>query len=281
MHNRQHAFSWPERRVSLKSGRRRLPRGIDASGQASAATIHRCGRLRSTLLLSISCERIFLLVSFLLTFAIDVEANWIDPDTPMEVRTVTSYTARPYVAPPPKPSHFHAGSSNSSNSTQQHRRKTLAPTHSPEPTTAPTESPSPYPTLQPSNHVYELVFSDEFNVPDRTFADGNDPRWTALDKNDYTNDALHYYSPNMVRTNHDGQLVITSIAADTSVVGYDDVKRKRTHVVKHFKSAMIQSWNKFCFTGGIIEAEAILPGDPNVGGLWPAFWLLGNLARHT
>jgi hypothetical protein len=24
-----------------------------------------------------------------------------------------------------------------------------------------------------------------------------------------------------------------------------------------------------------------LPGKHNVGGLWPAFWLLGNLARHT
>ena len=44
---------------------------------------------------------------------------------------------------------------------------------------------------------------------------------------------------------------------------------------------MLQTWNKFCFTGGIIEIEAILPGKFNVGGLWPAFWLLGNLSRHT
>lgn len=44
---------------------------------------------------------------------------------------------------------------------------------------------------------------------------------------------------------------------------------------------MLQTWNKFCFTGGIIEARAKLPGKSNVGGLWPAFWLLGNLARHT
>jgi hypothetical protein len=44
---------------------------------------------------------------------------------------------------------------------------------------------------------------------------------------------------------------------------------------------MIQSWNKFCFTGGIIEAEVALPGKSEIGGLWPAFWLLGNLARHT
>jgi hypothetical protein len=35
-----------------------------------------------------------------------------------------------------------------------------------------------------------LVMSDEFNVPGRTFNDGHDPRWTALNKNDYTNNAL-------------------------------------------------------------------------------------------
>lgn len=33
---------------------------------------------------------------------------------------------------------------------------------------------------------------------------------------------------------------------------------------------MIQSWNKFCITGGIVEFSAKLPGDPTVGGLWPA-----------
>lgn len=34
-------------------------------------------------------------------------------------------------------------------------------------------------------------------------------------------------------------------------------------------------------TGGIIEFNAKLPGDPKVGGLWPALWMLGNLARAT
>jgi len=44
---------------------------------------------------------------------------------------------------------------------------------------------------------------------------------------------------------------------------------------------MLQGWNKVCFTGGIVEAEVQLPGKHDVGGLWPAFWLLGNMARHT
>ena len=64
-------------------------------------------------------------------------------------------------------------------------------------------------------------------------------------------------------------------------MGFNDVQRKNERVTKHFKSAMLQTWNKFCFTGGIIEAEMALPGRHDVGGLWPAFWLLGNLARHT
>ena len=34
-------------------------------------------------------------------------------------------------------------------------------------------------------------------------------------------------------------------------------------------------------TGGIVEFNAKLPGDPKVGGLWPALWMLGNLARAT
>ena len=44
---------------------------------------------------------------------------------------------------------------------------------------------------------------------------------------------------------------------------------------------MLNTWNKFCFTGGIIEISAIMPGDPTSGGLWPAMWLLGNLGRAT
>ena len=44
---------------------------------------------------------------------------------------------------------------------------------------------------------------------------------------------------------------------------------------------MIQGWNKFCFTGGILEIDVIFPGKPEIGGLWPALWLLGNLGRGT
>eukprot|EP00536_Pseudo-nitzschia_multiseries_P001255 jgi/Psemu1/250373/estExt_Genewise1Plus.C_150142 len=137
-----------------------------------------------------------------------------------------------------------------------------------------------YPTTTPASH--QLVFSEEFNVPGRTFEDGSDPRWTALEKNDYTNDALHYYSASNAATNEDGELVITTEAADTDIIGEDDDDpKKKVRKTKHFKSAMLQTWNKFCFTGGIIESQVTMPGKSEIGGLWPAFWLLGNLARHT
>jgi hypothetical protein len=35
---------------------------------------------------------------------------------------------------------------------------------------------------------------------------------------------------------------------------------------------MVNSWNKFCFTGGIVEIDAILPGEVR-------FWELGILER--
>jgi beta-glucan synthesis-associated protein KRE6 len=42
---------------------------------------------------------------------------------------------------------------------------------------------------------------------------------------------------------------------------------------------MLTSWNKFCFTGGLIEVSAQLPGNNAVPGFWPSVWTMGNLAR--
>lgn len=42
----------------------------------------------------------------------------------------------------------------------------------------------------------------------------------------------------------------------------------------NFKSAMIQSWNKFCFTGGYIEVSISLPGTDNAPGFWPGAWTM-------
>lgn len=42
---------------------------------------------------------------------------------------------------------------------------------------------------------------------------------------------------------------------------------------------MVQTWNKFCFTGELLHAQVRLPGAANVPGLWPAIWMNGNLGR--
>lgn len=205
-----------------------------------------------------------------------VRADWIDPATPHDVRTTTALNVK---RPPiPKPNSESLPKTTAGNSTVPSSAPTASLTKAP--TKSPTTSPTAFPTYNP-DRVYHLVFSDEFNTAHREFYDGADPRWTAMNKNDYTNDALHYYSPANAKTNDHGELVITSQAVDTDVVGFDDVKLERTRVTKHFRSAMLQSWNKFCLTGGIIEARVTLPGSASVGGLWPAFWMLGNLARHT
>ena len=128
--------------------------------------------------------------------------------------------------------------------------------------------------------TYDLVMSDEFEVDGRRFDDGHDPRWTAIHKDDYTNNALQYYNRNLVKTKH-GKLVINTIMEDVSFKAEDKESGKLKTMTKNYQSAMVQGWNKFCFTGGIVEMRARLPGSHKIGGLWPAMWLLGNLARAT
>mmetsp|Transcript_115021 Transcript_115021/g.332328 ORF Transcript_115021/g.332328 Transcript_115021/m.332328 type:complete len:698 (-) Transcript_115021:4-2097(-) len=134
--------------------------------------------------------------------------------------------------------------------------------------------------------VYHLVMSDEFNVPNRTFTDGHDPMWTALDKPDDDASAAgggsqQFYNSSYVTTTEDGMLKISTKIGTTSWNRYDIVKKRWKTEHAYYNSGMVQSWEKFCFTGGIVEVDVILPGDPFIGGLWPAIWMLGNLGRAT
>lgn len=136
------------------------------------------------------------------------------------------------------------------------------------------------------NTVYHLVMSDEFNTPNRSFADGHDPVWTALDKPDDDSSSAgggsqHFYNSSFVTTTDDGMLKISTTIDKTEWRRFDRVKKEYKNEAAYFKSGMIQSWEKFCFTGGILEIDVILPGDPFIGGLWPAIWMLGNLGRAT
>ena len=128
--------------------------------------------------------------------------------------------------------------------------------------------------------------SDEFNTPNRSFEDGADPMWTALDKSDDDSSSAgggsqQFYNSSMVSTTEDGMLKIQTQIGKTVWQRFDHVKRKWKQEHAFYKSGMVQSWEKFCFTGGIVEVDVILPGDPYIGGLWPAVWMLGNLGRAT
>lgn len=67
-----------------------------------------------------------------------------------------------------------------------------------------------------------------------------------------------------------GVLNITTERKINSYKAFNEKTKKFYADKKYVQSGMVQSWNKFCITGGIIEFSAKLPGDPSVGGLWPA-----------
>lgn len=113
-------------------------------------------------------------------------------------------------------------------------------------------------------HKYTLVFSDEFNKDGRTFWPGDDPYWEAVDIWYWATQDLEWYHPDQITTKG-GNLVIT--VDNTPLNGLQ------------YRSGMLQSWNKFCFTTGYIEARLLLPGTADISGYWPGVWIMGNLAR--
>lgn len=132
---------------------------------------------------------------------------------------------------------------------------------------------------------FQLVFSDEFNTDGRTFYPGDDPYWEAVD--------LHYWavspcycisSPCLISKT--GGLQTNNLewydpAAITTKNGALEItlSKKETHDLD-YQGGMMSSWNKFCFTGGLVVASVTLPGAPNIVGLWPAIWAMGNLGLH-
>ncbi len=111
--------------------------------------------------------------------------------------------------------------------------------------------------------------SDEFEKDGRLFKDGADPMWTALEKSDDDQTAqgkksLQYYSASMVTTK-DGKLVITTSDEDTTWRQYNSYKKKVQSMTRHFKSGMLMGWDKFCFTGGEIEANCVCCITPKNG----------------
>ncbi|KZP16772.1 glycoside hydrolase family 16 protein [Athelia psychrophila] len=111
---------------------------------------------------------------------------------------------------------------------------------------------------------WQLVFSDEFNTEGRTFYPGDDPYWEAVDLHYWATNNMEWYGPEAITTAN-GSLEIT-------------LSKMQTHGLD-YQGGMMSSWNKFCFTGGQVETAVSLPGAPNIVGLWPAIWTMGNLGR--
>ncbi|KAI0319864.1 beta-glucan synthesis-associated [Amylostereum chailletii] len=119
-----------------------------------------------------------------------------------------------------------------------------------------------------TSKTLELVFSDEFNTDGRSFYPGDDPYWEAVDLHYWQTGNLEWYDPAAITTSN-GSLEIT-------------LSLKQTHGL-NYQGGMMTTWNKFCFTGGLIETSLTLPGASNrlhlYLGLWPAVWTMGNLGR--
>lgn len=111
---------------------------------------------------------------------------------------------------------------------------------------------------------WKLVFSDEFNAEGRTFYEGDDQFWTGPDFHYAATKDLEWYTPDAITT-REGALRLRMDAF-------------RNHNL-YYRSGMLQSWNKFCFTQGALEVSANLPNYGRVTGLWPGMWTMGNLGR--
>ncbi|KAL7422652.1 hypothetical protein Q5752_001943 [Cryptotrichosporon argae] len=113
--------------------------------------------------------------------------------------------------------------------------------------------------------TWTIAFSDEFNKDGRTFYDGDDPYWEAVDLNYWVTGDLEWYDPSAITTK-DGYLQIT-------------ITQEEIHDL-NFKSGMLQSWNKMCFfRNAYVEVSVSLPGTNTVQGFWPGVWAMGNLGR--
>lgn len=98
---------------------------------------------------------------------------------------------------------------------------------------------------------YTLVFSDEFTDDGRTFYPGDDAFWEAVNLNYWPTGDIEWYDPDAITTQN-----------GTLVIEMDEIENHNLN----FRSGMLQSWNKFCFTTGIIEVSLSLPGDSRTQG---------------
>ncbi|KAJ7847747.1 beta-glucan synthesis-associated [Mycena olivaceomarginata] len=132
------------------------------------------------------------------------------------------------------------------------------------------------------SQTLQLVFSDEFEMDGRSFYPGDDPYWEAVDLHYWQTGNLEWYGashllPSLLycegpQGSLDPSAVYTKGGAlELNLSKVDDPS---TNHNLSYKGGMLSTWNKFCFTGGLIVANVMLPGMNNVFGLWPAVWTM-------
>ncbi|CAI5739115.1 unnamed protein product [Peronospora destructor] len=152
---------------------------------------------------------------------------------------------------------------------------------------------------------WHLVMSDEYNTPNRSFRPGDDHMWTSLEKPDGVNGALELYSHNMTSTRCDDDgtcYFFIEVVDELNVIHVYNMYKHPPGFVDvpfYYRAGMVQSWNKFCYQGGMLEVRAQLPaatskasGNPDLAKgnsgrvvakkyypTWPGIWMLGNLGR--
>lgn len=116
---------------------------------------------------------------------------------------------------------------------------------------------------------YTLMFSDEFNIDGRTFYPGDDPYWEAVDLWYGVTKDLEWYDPSQITTKG-GSLQIT-------------IEESTDHLLQ-YKSGMLQSWNKLCFSSGYIEVSVTFPGPTSLSQgyvRYPSLLLVSLLTCYT
>ena len=134
--------------------------------------------------------------------------------------------------------------------------------------------------------TYDLIFSDEFNTKGRTFANGEDSKWTALKIGDTSNKGTAFYLPEQAKidvdTNVTGKPVtgLVIVTENASFTGESPTGEKGIHMP--YRSAMLQTWNKVrrrqlappcarvIATGSGARRAAYLSGDVPSRGWAPA-----------
>eukprot|EP01052_Picozoa_sp_SAG31_P035315 SAG31_NODE_4244_length_3423_cov_1.807461_2_plen_145_part_00 len=83
-------------------------------------------------------------------------------------------------------------------------------------------------------------------------------RWTALQMHPNTMQQVCFYNASLADTVNGNLRLRTT---NTSVVGkFFERDGTISTFTRPYSSAMLQSWNKFCYTEGVIEMSAQLPG---------------------